>query len=95
MLLRSLPAAGCFAAVSHCPPQAAEVSGLARDLCVLQINPPQDVLRRLRPASLGTSADLRVGQAVNALGNPFGFDHTLTTGALHASERMAACIMAL
>lgn len=59
---------------------------LARDLCVLQIQPPQDVLRRLRPASLGTSADLRVGQAVNALGNPFGFDHTLTTGVLQAPE---------
>ncbi|KAK9820954.1 hypothetical protein WJX81_005978 [Elliptochloris bilobata] len=59
----------------------------AKDLCVLQIRPPQDVLRRLRPASLGTSADLRVGQAVNALGNPFGFDHTLTTGVISGLGR--------
>ena len=55
-----------------------------KDLCVLQIRPPPSVLSKLRPAALGTSKDLRVGQAVNALGNPFGFDHTLTTGAVLA-----------
>ena len=77
-------------AVLPCALLADEVSCLARDLCVLQIQPPQDVLRRLRPASLGTSADLRVGQSVNALGNPFGFDHTLTTGALQRCSSLQA-----
>ena len=50
----------------------------AKDLCVLRINAPQDLLR---PVKLGESRALRVGQQVLAIGNPFGFDHTLTTGA--------------
>ena len=39
---------------------------------------PQSVLR---PVALGESRSLKVGQQVLAIGNPFGFDHTLTTGA--------------
>jgi S1-C subfamily serine protease len=35
----------------------------------------------LRPVALGESKGLKVGQQVLAIGNPFGFDHTLTTGA--------------
>jgi hypothetical protein len=34
----------------------------------------------LRPVQLGNSGSLRVGAQVLAIGNPFGFDHTLTTG---------------
>ena len=34
----------------------------------------------LRPVALGESKGLKVGQQVLAIGNPFGFDHTLTTG---------------
>ena len=66
-----------------------------KDLCVLQIRPPQSVLSKLRPAALGTSKDLRVGQAVNALGNPFGFDHTLTTGAMLARAFMSTASTAV
>jgi S1-C subfamily serine protease len=36
---------------------------------------------------IGTSADLIVGQNVYAIGNPFGLDHTLTTGVISALNR--------
>jgi S1-C subfamily serine protease len=39
------------------------------------------------PIKVGTSGDLRVGQKVFAIGNPFGFDHTLTTGVISALDR--------
>lgn len=35
---------------------------------------------RLIPIRVGTSEDLQVGQNCYAIGNPFGFEHTLTTG---------------
>ena len=34
----------------------------------------------LQPVQLGESGKVRIGQQVLAIGNPFGFDHTLTTG---------------
>ncbi len=54
------------------------------DLAVLRIkvpsNPPP-------PLPLGTSHDLRVGQRVYAIGNPFGLDWTMTTGIVSALDR--------
>ncbi|WP_243287739.1 S1C family serine protease [Geothrix terrae] len=65
--------------------EAAYVGGAPdKDLAVLLMTktPP-----KLRPIPLGTSADLQVGQAVLAIGNPFGLDQTLTTGVVSALGR--------
>ena len=54
------------------------------DLAVLQIQVPEPMLE---PLAIGTSHDLRVGQKVLAIGNPFGLDHSLTTGVVSALGR--------
>lgn len=56
----------------------------SHDIAVLRIgvgfkSPP--------PVPVGTSADLKVGQKVFAIGNPFGLDWTLTTGIVSALDR--------
>lgn len=55
-----------------------------KDLAVLRIDAPA---RHLQPIKIGNSYDLRVGQSVYAIGNPFGLDHTLTTGIISALGR--------
>lgn len=57
---------------------------LEYDIAVLQIEAPGEKLPSLR---IGASKDLRVGQKVYAIGNPFGLDHTLTTGIISALGR--------
>ena len=54
------------------------------DLAVLQIQVPDG---HAEPLAIGSSHDLRVGQKVLAIGNPFGLDHTLTTGVVSALGR--------
>jgi len=41
----------------------------------------------LKPATLGTSADLKVGQEVVAIGSPFGLESTVTQGIISALNR--------
>ncbi|XP_031495864.1 protease Do-like 1, chloroplastic [Nymphaea colorata] len=55
-----------------------------KDVAVLRIDAPED---KLRPIPIGVSADLLVGQKVYAIGNPFGLDHTLTTGVISGLRR--------
>ncbi|HEX9941620.1 MAG TPA: trypsin-like peptidase domain-containing protein [Thermoanaerobaculia bacterium] len=64
----------------------ARVVGAApeKDLAVLRITAPAN---RLIALPVGRSADLRVGQSVFAIGNPFGLDQTLTTGIVSALGR--------
>jgi len=54
------------------------------DLAVLRLG---RTTRLPPPLALGTSADLKVGQSTFAIGNPFGLDHTLTTGVVSAVRR--------
>jgi S1-C subfamily serine protease len=54
------------------------------DLAVIRV----DNTRSLPPPiAIGTSEDLKVGQWVFAIGNPFGLDQTLTTGIISALKR--------
>jgi len=50
----------------------------ATDLALLQLESDQALT--LQPAVLGNSTELRVGEWVFAIGNPFGLNHSLTTG---------------
>ena len=54
------------------------------DLAVLQI---RNRKKTFIPIVRGSSTNLRVGQRVLAIGNPFGLDHTLTTGVVSALGR--------
>jgi S1-C subfamily serine protease len=64
----------------------AKVAGVDpdHDLAVLKISAPEG---SLVPVVVGSSKDLRVGQKTLAIGNPFGLDHTLTTGVVSALGR--------
>ena len=53
------------------------------DLAVLQIDSPT----RLPSIEMGGSDDLMIGETVIAIGNPFGFSHTVTTGVISAVNR--------
>src|SRR5262245_12995595 len=55
-----------------------------KDLAVLRIKAPAS---QLHPIPRGSAHDLQVGQKVFAIGNPFGLDHTLTTGVISALGR--------
>ena len=54
------------------------------DLAVVRL---RDTRNLPRPITVGSSADLKVGQAAYAIGNPFGLDQSLTTGVISALKR--------
>lgn len=54
------------------------------DLAVLQVDLDGVAVQ---PITTGESVDLKVGQSVLAIGNPFGLDWTLTTGIVSALDR--------
>ena len=56
----------------------------AHDIAVLKIGIG---FQQPVPVPIGTSHDLKVGQKVFAIGNPFGLDWTLTTGIVSALDR--------
>ena len=55
------------------------------DIAVLQVNTRS---RALTPLELGNSNDVHVGDAVVAIGNPFGLERTVTTGIVSALQRV-------
>jgi S1-C subfamily serine protease len=57
------------------------------DLAVLKIEAPSD---QLRPLPLGDSSALKIGQMAVAIGNPLGFDRTLTVGVVSGLSRPVA-----
>lgn len=64
----------------------AELVGVAKekDIAVLKIDAPKQKLKSIKK---GSSNNLIVGQFVMAIGNPYGLDHTLTTGVISALGR--------
>lgn len=54
------------------------------DIAVIKIEAAEDVLE---PARLGDSSNLKVGYRVFAIGNPFGFERTLSTGIISSLNR--------
>jgi len=53
------------------------------DLAIIKI----ETDRPLAAIPLGTSRDLMIGETVIAVGNPFGYQHTVTTGVVSALDR--------
>ncbi len=66
-------------------PIEAEVawSDFSLDLAVLKV----DVDKDLQPLKMGNSDNIRPGDWAVAIGNPFGFEHTVTVGVISALER--------
>lgn len=56
----------------------------ATDVAVVKVEAPAELLVAV---SFGSSGDLRVGQRVFAIGNPFGLERTLTTGIISSLNR--------
>ena len=59
----------------------------ATDVAVLKVNTPS---RALKPLTLGDSSAVHVGDQVIAIGNPLGYDRSVTSGIVSAVQRSIA-----
>lgn len=60
------------------------------DLAIVKLNKsevPANELTKVKPAVLGNSDTVRVGETAIAIGNPLGFDRTVTAGIISAIDR--------
>jgi S1-C subfamily serine protease len=57
---------------------------LSTDIAVLKVDPGD---AKLKPLPLGSSNRVEVGDPAIAIGNPFGYDRTVTTGIISALQR--------
>ncbi len=60
-----------------------------KDIAVLAITSPKalELLKTFKPFEIAHTSELMVGQKAIAIGNPFGFDHSLTVGVISALGR--------
>ncbi|XP_049349476.1 protease Do-like 5, chloroplastic [Solanum verrucosum] len=73
----------------------AKGESIVKDAKIVGVDPAYDlaILKvdiegvEVKPVSVGTSRDLRVGQSCFAIGNPYGFENTLTTGVVSGLGR--------
>ncbi len=65
----------------------AVVVGSSREDDLAVLRPRDPLTGYIKPITMGTSDDLQVGQEIFAIGNPFGFDLTLTRGIISALNR--------
>jgi S1-C subfamily serine protease len=66
----------------------AEIKGVdtSTDIAVLKVD-PSDVKGGVTPVPLGDSSNVEVGDPVIAIGNPFGYSRTVTTGIVSGLQR--------
>ncbi|XP_023001449.1 protease Do-like 5, chloroplastic isoform X1 [Cucurbita maxima] len=70
-------------------------NGISRDAKIVGFDPEYDLAvlkvelqgHELKPIVFGTSRSLRVGQSCYAIGNPFGYEKTLTAGVISGLGR--------
>ena len=60
------------------------------DLAVLSIEKkdiPEDILKTIKPIPIGDSSKLEIGEIAIAIGNPLGYNNSVTLGIVSAVER--------
>lgn len=62
------------------------VADAEEDLAILRLSPSEEG-ERFAAVTLGKSSELRVGQEVFSIGNPFGLSHTVSRGIVSAVDR--------
>lgn len=84
-------ATSCLIRLEDGTEHSAQLTGIypEKDIAVLKIDAPS---ANLRPIDIGASRDLRTGQNVYAIGNPFGYDLSLSTGVVSALNRQIRSI---